>query len=97
MSTRLEIRVDGEDVAGDKMLRIAQSTLKMLRSVEFQMSGKKRTINWRVDMMSGAQFGLISIWASGNGSERVEAAAWDVIHHLQESRKKKLPAPPSGP
>jgi len=62
MTARLQIKVDGGDVAGLKMLDCARSVIKMLHGVEKGITGKRPKINWQVDMMAGAQYGLITIW-----------------------------------
>jgi len=65
--SRLEIKVDGQDVAADKMLRMATLTLKLLRSIEIEhakaagRSPRKHRVRWRVDIQSGFNFGLIAI------------------------------------
>lgn len=72
--TRLEIKVDGQDVAAQKMLAVASSTVKLLRSIERvihteraqQGMARLPAVRWRVGMMSGNSFGLIEIWADGD-------------------------------
>ena len=65
--SRLEIKADGGDVSADKMLKMASSALKLLRSIEIDQAKaagrnpRKDRIRWRVDMMSGLDYGLIVI------------------------------------
>lgn len=62
--SRLEIKVDGDDVGADKMLRVASLTIKMLKAIERDIckeKGTKPSVRWRVDMQSGFEYGLIAI------------------------------------
>ena len=64
--SRLEIKVDGGDVAADKMLRAATLTLKILKDIEKQIckeQGVKPSVRWRVDIMSGFDYGLVALRA----------------------------------
>lgn len=88
MATRLEIRVDGDDVGAAKMLQAATSILRMLQGVERAKLGKASKTQWRVGMMSGHRFGLIEIWATGDGTERIEASL-DVVRDILKAQKEK--------
>ena len=64
--SRLEVKMDGDDVAADKMLTMATLLLKLIRSIEREYAkkdgkklNKKNRIRWRVDMQSGFSYGLI--------------------------------------
>lgn len=50
---RLEIRLDGHDIGADKALFTARTTLRILRSIEKEMTGKRAAIHWKVDIFSG--------------------------------------------
>ena len=64
--SRLEIKVDGDDVGAQKMLKAALLTLGILKSIERQIckeQGSKPSIRWRVDIQSGFSYGLIALRA----------------------------------
>ena len=63
MAQRLEIKVDGEDMEAEEMLKIAMRVLKQLKAVEHKLFAGSAKAMWHVDMMSGADCGLIAIWA----------------------------------
>lgn len=62
--SRLEIKVDGDHVGADKMLRLASLTIKMLKAIERDIckeKGIKPSVQWRVDILSGFEYGLVAI------------------------------------
>ena len=64
--SRLEIKVDGDDVAADRMLKIASTALSILKGIEKAMckeKGVKPGIRWFIDMQSGFSYGLIALRA----------------------------------
>lgn len=72
--SRLEIRVDGKDVEAGKMLSIAVSMLKILKSIERQIAkeqGVKSHVQWRIDMQSGHEYGLIAIRAESDANDTI--------------------------
>ena len=62
----LSIKVDGKDIRAESMLKIATQTVKLLRAIEKNQTGKKSVADWKVQMMTGPSYGLIDIWADGN-------------------------------
>jgi hypothetical protein len=92
--SRLEIKVDGDDVAADKMLRVATRTLKTLKDIEKQIcqeQGIKPSIRWRVDMMSGFSYGLIALSADYPRDASAEDKRFQNLAWAEAMEKLKQP------
>ena len=88
--TRIEVKVDGDDVDAHKMLNTALSLLRLLKALEKEKYGKGSRILWRVDMMSGLSYGLIALRATGakGGTEKIEVEAMEIIKRFKQEQEK---------
>lgn len=80
---RVEVKVDGVEVAAANMLGIATTTLRLLKAIEQEICKRNKTkpsIRWRVDMMSGFSYGLIAIHGQAKTSDdetlKVDEMVW---------------------
>ena len=87
MAQSIEIKADGESIEADKMLAMALRTLRLLKAIEKDVaSPRKPSIRWRVDMMSGFDYGLIFLRAEDpkEEAERVHEDALVLFKRLKE-------------
>jgi hypothetical protein len=68
----LEIKADGKDIEALSMLKLASATIKLLRAIEKDMSGKRPSIQWRINILSGGDYGMIQIFATGSAENILE-------------------------
>lgn len=90
--SRLMITADGDDIKAETMLQLALRTLKLLRALERNITGKRRSeIEWRVDMMSGFSQGMIAFWVANKPDPRTDGNVTAVWNKVIEQMKQAQP------
>ena len=56
---RLEMRIEYESFTATKVLKTANTFLKLLKSIERETTGRHATIPWQIDILSGARVAII--------------------------------------
>jgi len=72
---RVEMRLDGESPAAGTVLKAAQSFLRLLRAIEKEITGKRPSVRWEIDILTGRTSSLIVLRSEGAASETHELVA----------------------
>ena len=92
----LEIKADGKDIEATKMLKLATTMIKLLNEVEKgiikERGGKQPATKWKVNILSGSDYGLIQIFNTGERSieeDLTAKKAMAALHGLKMERVKE--------